>query len=457
MKANHIEIGILILLFLMFFQSVDCQQPIVVQTIVDGEINAAVEAQVGRALESAESNNANLVVIQLNTPGGTLDATRKIMELLENSPIPTIVFVHPPGATAWSAGTYILMSSHIAVMASGSSIGSCQPATEVGEPIEESKYVNAMIALMVHHARLHNRNETAAKLFVLENINMGPEEALQNHVIEFIADSLPQLLMQLEGYKLIKVRLEAGTSQWQVKRLSEPNPENTVVVYEFSGISKAKIIRVNPQISLVAMQILLNPLVSGLLFMVGLYLLFIGLKTPGYGMELAGTLFILLALVGFNVIGLSLAAILFFLIGIGLLLAEIKTQIGVLAIAGVICLILGSLFLFPTTEWLIPTAIIQQIQATIIAVSITLAIFFLILVYKAAEAHKRRLAMGPETLVGAEGIAITKLAPHGEVRVHGQIWRAKLKREDMKISKNTRIQVVKREGLTLIVEPLEKS
>jgi len=126
-----------------------------------------------------------LIVYELNRPGGDLGSVTDIMNDFNDSPIPVVVWVSPSGAAAWSGGTYILMASHIAAMASGTTIGSAQPVLSTGELLNESKYMNALSGLMRDNARLHNRNETVAEQFVRQNINIGPEEALRFHVIEF--------------------------------------------------------------------------------------------------------------------------------------------------------------------------------------------------------------------------------------------------------------------------------
>jgi len=147
----------------------------------------------------ASAIDARLLIVELNTPGGEVGSVMDIINLFDNSKIPVSLFVSPLGAQAWSGGTHVLMASHVAVMASGTTIGSAQPVLSTGETINASKYVNALVGLMRNHARLHGRNETLAELFVTRNINLGSEEALTHHIIDFIADDIPQLLRVLRG------------------------------------------------------------------------------------------------------------------------------------------------------------------------------------------------------------------------------------------------------------------
>jgi len=171
---------------------------------------------VSRSIQEAEVGSARLVIYELNTPGGDLGSVTSIMNDFGSSSVPVLVWVTPQGASAWSGGTYILMASHIAAMSSGTTIGSAQPVAATGEVLNESKYMNALSALMRDNARLHNRNETLAQQFVTENINLGPEEALRHHVIEFVADSLDSLLTQLQPYTLILTTTDVGTSVWKI-------------------------------------------------------------------------------------------------------------------------------------------------------------------------------------------------------------------------------------------------
>ena len=223
-----------------FLQSYPAKSNLVLVADVNGEITMATRDLVEDVLKVAEKADARLIVIRLNTPGGEVESVQKIMGLIESSEIPVCTFVYPPGSSAWSGGTYILMASHIAVMSSGTTIGSCQPVYSTGEPIDYSKYINAFIALMRDHARLHGRNETAAELFVKENINMGPEEAYKNHVIELIADDVNSLLAKLEDYSLIQMTNVYGTLSWRLLPNDELSNVKAIRIISFEDISKAE-------------------------------------------------------------------------------------------------------------------------------------------------------------------------------------------------------------------------
>lgn len=420
---------------------------VILKVNINGEITAATTTMVNDALKLAEAQQARLVVVTLNTPGGEVDAVKTIMNLFDNSNITICCFIYPPGVTAWSGGTYVLMASHIAVMASGTTIGSCQPVLSTGEPISQSKYVNALVALMENHASLHNRNETMAKLFVTENANLDPEEALQFHVIEFIADDIHTLLRKLEGFTIVHFERTPGSKAW--KLVPNDNAQNYSYRLSFNNISEANIVEYTPGIQTVLFSILLNPLVSSLLLIVGIFLLFIGIKTPGYGAEITGAICLVLALIAFGVVGISLGAVVLFALGIVFIVAELKTHIGVLALSGAICMIVASLLLFPSPQWLIYYGVIQQIQEVLVIAAAAMASLFSFIVYKAAKARLSKVRTGKEALIGARGIAVSDLKPKGEIRVVGEFWQAKAK--DEWINKGEEVEVIGMEGLFLIV------
>jgi membrane-bound serine protease (ClpP class) len=414
---------------------------------INGEITLATATMVNDALKLAEAQQASLVIVTLSTPGGEVDAVQNIMNLFDNSDIAVCCFVYPPGATAWSGGTYVLMASHIAAMASTTTIGSCQPVLSTGEPISQSKYVNALAALMENHAALHDRNETMAELFVTENDNLGPGKALQFHVIEFIADDINTLLRKLEGFTLVRYEASLGSKVWKV--VPNDNAQNYSYRLSFNNISEANVVEFTPGIQTVLLSILLNPLVSSLLLIIGIFLLFIGIKTPGYGAEITGAVCLILALIAFGVIGISLGAVVLFAIGVVLIVAELKTHIGVLALSGAICVVVASLLLFPSPQWLIYYEVTQQIQEVLVIAAAAMAALFSFIIFKAAKARLSKVRTGKEALIGTKGIAVSDLKPKGEIRVVGEFWQAKA--QDEWIKKGEEVEVVGMEGLFLIV------
>jgi membrane-bound serine protease (ClpP class) len=421
---------------------------------INSDISSPTTELVARSIQEAQSGGARLIVYELNTPGGDLGSVTAIMNDINSSPIPVVVWVFPPGATAWSGGTYILMASHIAVMASGTTIGSAQPVLSTGQLLNESKYMNALTGLMRDNARLHNRNQTVAQEFVTQNINLGPEEALRLHVIEFSADNLPSLLSQMEPYTLVLTRTEVGTSVWKLVMTDSLGRLNYTESFNFSSISQSSIFNYQPSLSIQLLSVITNPIITWVLFLVGLYAVIIGFKTPGYGLEIAGGMMFFLALVGFGIIGLNAAATLLFILGIILTLIEIKTHIGIFALAGIGIIILGSFLAFPLPGWeLLSAQAIESAQRTLVSVALVMSAIFGFVVYKVAQARRMKVKVGPEQLVGLTATAFSPLEPLGEVKIEGQIWKAETLGRHINQGEN--VEIVGREGLILRVKPKE--
>jgi membrane-bound serine protease (ClpP class) len=419
---------------------------------ISSDISGPTTELVAHSIAEAQAGGARLIVYELNTPGGDSGSVTNIMNAFNSSPIPVVVWVTPSGAAAWSGGTYILMASHIAVMASGTTIGSAQPVTATGQTVNETKIINALTGLMRDNARLHDRNETIAQEFITQNINLGPEEALRDHVIEFAADSLDGLLSQLEPYTLVLSTGEMGTSVWKLVLTSSTGAVAYTRSYDFSGISQAAQYNYQPGISIAVLQFLSNPLIATVLFLVGMYAVIIGFKTPGYGVEIAGALMVFLALVGYGIIGINIAAVLLFILGIILTLIEIKTHVGIFALAGIGMIILGSFLMFPLPGWeLLAAQSVESARETLIAVALVMSGIFGFVVYKVAQARRMKVKMGPERLMGKTGTAVSALAPRGEVKVEGQTWRAETLGENIK--EGQEVEIVRREGLILRVKP----
>jgi len=454
MKLKHAFLAILFILALSagLQSSGGVGQGSVLIVRVSSEIARPTVELVTRSIEEAKVGGARLIVYELNTPGGELASVTDIMNQFNSSPVPVLVWVAPSGAVAWSGGVYILMSSHIAAMASGTTIGSAQPVSALGEVLDQPKYINALSGFLRDNARLHNRNETVAQQFVTENLNLGPEEALRSHVVEFVADNLQSMLTQLEPYSLVFARSEMGTFVWKLALRESLGGLDYSKSFDFSGISQAAQYTYEPSLNVRLLEYLSNPLIASVLLMVGLYAVIIGFKTPGYGAEIAGSLMVFLALVGFGIIGINIAAALLFLLGIILTLIEIKTHIGIFALAGIAMIILGSFLAFPLPGWTVLSArAVESARTTLISVALVMSAIFGIVVYKVAEARRMKVKAGPEQLIGKPGIAISELAPRGEVKIEGQIWRAETLGERVKQGES--VEVVSREGLILRVKP----
>jgi len=368
---------------------------------LEGPITPASDDIVAAALEEATRIDAAALMLLLDTPGGGLTETYEILKLMEESEVPVIGYVHPQGAAAWSAGTLILIASDLAAMAPHCIIGSAQPVqlSISGEtkPINDSKTTNAIVALIGEKARSKGRNETAARQFVLTNLNLNAEEAKEYGVIEYIAASPEDLLHQINGIRAKNVTLKTESSD--------------VLYFEMPP-------------NLWLLKMLSDPTIAGLLMLVGLYALVFGLSSPGIGSEALGVVALALGLIGlgFNV---NTGAIFLLLLGLGLILAELHSHsFGILAVAGLACVIVGSILFVPTgfPEWYVPGGYQRSMALAIILPSLILGAFLAFAIYKIALARFAPPASG--RLVGEMAEAIDRLDPEGYVLFQGEYWLA---------------------------------
>jgi membrane-bound serine protease (ClpP class) len=426
----------LILLFFLtlFLYSAESSAEHIIAVKLDGTITSMSSEVVGEALKEAEALNTPLLLL-LDTAGGNLDATMKIIELIERSAVPVIGYVYPQGAKAWSAGTYILLSTHIAAMAPHTIIGSAQPVAynPLGgtQPINDTKTINALTTFLVERARMHGRNETAAARFIKENLNLSAEEAKKMKVVEFVAGSIEDLLKMVDG---VEVQTSAGPYRIKTAGL-------TVILWE-------------PPLKLQIMKVLSDPLISYILFIFGLYALIFGLTTPGYGSEVIGAVCLILGLIGLGLTGVFIGGLILIALGAILLLAELLTPgFGLLGGAGFACIIIGGLLLFPSLPsgpWLISPELLNNILLTTIIVPLTIGAFFIFAAYKVIQARRRPPAL--KGIVGEVCIAVEDI-PKGKVglvRYGAEYWQAT---SDQDITKGQKVRVIQKDGPILKVKP----
>jgi len=401
---------------------------------IDGVINVATEELISEAVNFATASGFKAIIILIDTPGGMMDSTFKIVSTIENSKIPVIGYVYPVGGKAWSAGTVILMSCHIAAMSPSSVIGSCQPVSfnPLGgsEPINDTKIINALTTYLIERAKMHNRNETAARFFVEKNLNLGAEDALKNGVIEFIASSIDELLKVING-------LQVRTISGDVKL----DTENAQTVSFTPGL------RVN------ILKIICEPTIAYLLLLLGLYALIFGFATPGYGGETIGAILIILGLIGLGLLSVNTLSLILIGLGAILLVAELVTPgFGIIGSGGIFCIIIGTLLLMSgpmlvASEWL------TTFYITGAAIAAVLGGFVLFAAYKVLKARRMKPVIG--MMIGDTAIAIDDIDPggYGFVRYHGEYWKAKA---NQNVKKGQKVLIKDKDGPILIVEPLKE-
>ena len=406
-RARDDRTGLLILLILLLLAvpagaASAASNGSVLAVELQGAITPASDDIILAAIGAAEAEDSRALMILLDTPGGGLTETTEILRLMEETKLPVICYVYPEGGFAWSAGTIILIGSDVAAMAPHTIIGSAQPVqlspTGGTEPINDSKTRNAIVALIEEKARMHGRNITAAREFVVSNLNLNADEARNYSVVEYIAASPEDLLIHVNGS--------------QVK--------NTTLI-----TAGARVEYYEPPLNLQLQSLLSDPTIAGLLILIGLYAIIFGLSSPGIGAEVFGVTALALGLIGqgFNV---NIGAVFLLLLGLGLILAELHSHsFGILAAAGLICVIVGSVLFVPTSfpEWYVPGSYQQSMALTLILPSLILGLFLAIALYKVAQA--RFSPMLNDRFAGEVAEALDRLDPEGYVLFQGEYWRAK--------------------------------
>ncbi len=437
MRHSNIPLLFFFFLLLLFSVSTTAQTSNVLLVEITDTIDQSTVEVMTDSLKQAEADNAQAVILLLNTPGGGLDQTLEIAALIKESDIPIIGYVSPSGATAWSAGTFILLSTPLAAMADHTIIGSCQPIETTLEGtrfINDSKIINALVEWLQERAVMYGRNETLAKLFITENRNVNATVAKTSNVIEITASSVDQLLNDIDGRT---VTTASGTVTLHTK--------------------DAEQIRYVPSIQIQLLKLISNPILTSLLLMLGIFALLVGISSPGYGAEVFGIVAILLALIGsgFTIPTLS---IIFIIMGCLLLAVEIFVLpgFGAVGIGGIICLIIGSIFLipnYPTRKWLISGEYMTDALIIMLIVIVLFALFFAFLLYKILQIRKKKPSLGK--FIGEQAVAIEQISPskQGFVRFKGEYWQAK---SDTLIETNTKVVIVEKDETTLIVKPLER-
>jgi membrane-bound serine protease (ClpP class) len=393
---------------------------------VDGTIVPVVANYIDRGIRRAESEGAVACIIELNTPGGLLNATEDIVQRILNAKVPIVVYVSPGGSWAASAGTFITIAAHIAVMAPGTSIGAAHPVT-VGEqmPEEVSKKVTEYSSAWIRSiAEMRGRDPEQAELAVTESKSFTASEALEAKLIDLQADDLESLINQINGRK---VTLASG---------EEVIIDTTDYIFgrnEMNPVERFLHVISDPNIA----YILLTLATIGLITEISNP----GLIFPG----VVGGICLFLAFYSLGVLNAYWAGVLLILLAFGLFAAEIFTPaFGILTAGGVVSLVFGSLVLFSHSS-----PAMEVNKGLIAGVTVIIAAFVIFVVGAVVRGQRRRAATGAEALVGKVAVAKTLLDPKGTVLVDGELWRAVI--DSGKVEIGEEVKITKVEGLSLIV------
>jgi len=400
---------------------------------VDGIINSVKEGFISRAIDQAEEDGAELLIIQLDTPGGLLNSTREIVELLLESPVPVAVFVSPRGARAGSAGTFITAAANIAVMAPGTNIGAATPISATGQDLQDtlaSKIENDTAALIRSIAQTRGRNQDKLEETVRSAASYSAQEALADNVVDLIADDLEDLLAKVDG---LIAETSVGDVELQTKGLDLHDFNKNILEHFLEFIS-------DPNVSFILLT------VGGLGIVVEMFNP--GLIAPG----VVGVICLLLAFLALGNLPVNWAGVVFVILATVLTVLEIVVAgFGILGVGAVVSLIVGGLILFTQFGDVSPT--MPTIEVSRWLISGTGGVVSLVLVYVVGLAYQSRRQGPPEkalTLAGMQGRVTGELAPRGVVLVGNETWTA-ISEDDSVISIGEPVEVRSVDGLILTV------
>jgi membrane-bound serine protease (ClpP class) len=393
---------------------------------IDGVINPVVAEFIIKAIKSSVSENAECLIIQMDTPGGLDLSMRSIIKEMMNADIPVVVYVSPSGSRAASAGAIITLAAHLAAMAPGTNIGAAHPVALGGGKMEDemaAKVENDAAAYVESIATKRNRNKEWAIKAVRESVSITEKEALKIKVIDLIASDLTDLLTQIDGHK---VSTALGD-----KTLFTKNAATT---------------RIEMGLREKILDTLSNPNIAYILMMAGLLGLYFELSNPGAIFPgIVGGISLILAFFAFQTLPVNYAGILLILLAVILFILEIKvTSFGMLSVGGIIALFLGSLMLFDS-----PAPFLRVSLDTIIPVVAVTSGLLILAISLAIKAQRRKPTTGKEGLLGEIGVAKSTIDPQGKVFIHGEYWDAT---SDEPIPEGTRVKAIEVNNIVIKVK-----
>ena len=430
MKSNLISRLLLGLVAVLILNSVASAQ--ILKIVVNDTIQPITQEYIARAIDEAARRNDQALLIEINTPGGLVESTRHIIEKITSSQVPVILYVAPTGSRAGSAGIFILEAADIAAMAPGTNAGAAHPVLFFGptqvKPDDEMKrkIENDTAALMRSVASKRGRNVEVAVSTVLESKSFTEQEALSQHLIDYVAPSENDLFRQMDGKTFKRFNGQEVTLHLS----GQP-------IMPFGMTLKEHIL-----------GYLMDPNMAFILLAIGALALYAEFNHPGAVVPgTVGVVFILIAAFALNLLPTRFAALGLILAAFALFAAEAKfTTHGVLTVGGITLLTLGGLLLVDSP---IPEMRVHLLTA--LAVSIPLGLITAFLMSLAFKARRNKVVTGMEGLVGETGIAQTTLSPRGTIFVHGELWDAVSSTE---VPAGTPVVVQRVDGLVLQVEPL---
>jgi membrane-bound serine protease (ClpP class) len=402
-----------------------------------GVVDNVLAGYLQEGIAVAARDGASAVVIRLNTPGGSLDATQKIVSSLLDAPVPTVVWVAPSGARAASAGTFITLAAHVAVMASGTNIGAASPISGSGEDIEGTlgkKVLNDAIANIRSIAEVRGRNVEWAEETVRDARSSAASEAVSVGAVDGLADTIEAVIAFADGRTVTVGGVER--------------------VLDLAGATPREL-AMNPFQEI--LHLLSDPNISFILFTIGFYGLLFELQNPNFVTGILGALAIVLAFIGFGSLPLNVGGLLLILLAVVLFGLELTvTSHGLLGVGGLVCFALGASALF--TQPGDPFQPLAQVApGVILTTTVTAALFLGLIVWAAVRSRGMPSPAGlvgtsASLPVGIGGVVRKSIEPVGSVYVAGEEWSARTA-DGSTLERGTPVRVITTEGLTVIVEP----
>ena len=400
----------------------------IVAVDVDGIVHPVTAEIVGSAIAQAKQENASLVIVRLNTPGGLMDAMRETIQEIVSSPVPVVTYVEPSGGRAASAGFFLLESGDVAAMASGTNTGAAHPVAEFGDmdATMKEKVENDAAAYMRSICTKRGRNSEVAETAVRQSKSFTEREALDQHLIDLIAPNEQALLAALDGRTVTRfdgssVTLHAAGA--------------VVEVYQKTLRQSVVAAIADPNIALI-------------LLVIGAVCIYVEFTTPGLiAPGVAGAILVLLGLSAISVLPINWLGAALLLLAFTLFALEAKfTSHGVLAVGGAVSMILGAVMLIDS-----PIPEMRIHWSTAIALTVPFAAITVLLLSLALRARRAKVETGSEGMIGQTGAAVTDLAPAGKVFVHGENWDAE---SITPAAVGASIRVTAIDKLKLTVEPV---
>ncbi len=397
---------------------------------IEGVINPVSAEYIINSIADAEKDNAVALIIELDTPGGLMESMRQIVKAEYDAKIPVIVYVGPSGSRAGSAGVFITLAAHIAVMDNGTNIGAAHPVGIGGSSPDSGsvmwdKVTNDAVAQIRAIAEKRNRNVEWAEKSVSESASITEIEALELNVIDYISPNIESLLEAVDGDTVL---LESGKLVL--------NTKNAILIIKEPGFRYEFLLKLS------------DPNIAYLFMMLGFYGIFFELSNPGALVPgILGGIFILLALFSFQTLPINWAGFALILFALILFILEIKVvSYGGLTIGGIVAMTLGSIMLIDS-----PVPAMKVSLSMIIPLVLFTATFFLFSMYLYYKAQKRKPFTGIEGFIGAIGTARTDVNKSGKINIHGEIWSAY---SDEAVASGESVEVISVTGLKVKIKKI---